>query len=389
LIAVLVAERLWRRRAEASLRQSEQRLSLTLEASPNGIALANEQGRIVLVNTRAEELFGYSRGEFIGQSLEILVPARFRSANPANHLQSPDEQVGRRFEARREIFAQRKDGSEFPVEIGISPIRSKEGILVLAVVTDISARRHAEAEARRYHEELAHLSRVEILGEMAGSLAHELNQPLTAIMNNASAGRRFIAKGLADMPKLDGLLHSIVADVRRAGEIIRGIRSMVRKSAGARGPVDLNTVVADVVTMVHADAVGRNCMVVTELQPKLPLVNADRVQLQQVLMNIIVNAFDAMCHIPVPERRAIIRTESESGGGVRASVRDFGPGLPTENPQRIFDRFFSTKRDGLGMGLAIARSIVSSHGGELVAENAEGGGAFVYFSLPGFGEGAG
>jgi PAS domain S-box-containing protein len=389
LIAVLVAERLWRRRAEASLRQSEQRMSLMLEASPNGIALANEQGRIVLVNTRAEELFGYSRGEFIGQNLEILVPARFRSANPANHLQSADEQVGRRFEARREIFAQRKDGSEFPVEIGISPIRSKEGILVLAVVTDISARRQAEAEARRYHEELAHLSRVEILGEMAGSLAHELNQPLTAIMNNASAGRRFIAKGLADMPKLDGLLQSIVADVRRAGEIIRGIRSMVRKSAGARGPVDLNAVVADVVTMVHSDAVGRNCMIVTELQPKLPLVKADRVQLQQVLMNIIVNAFDAMCHIPVPERRAIIRTEAESGGGVRVSVRDFGPGLPTENPQRIFDRFFSTKRDGLGVGLAIARSIVSSHGGELVAENAEGGGAFVYFSLPGVGEGAG
>jgi PAS domain S-box-containing protein len=389
LIAILVAERLWRRRAEASLRQSEQRLSLMLEASPNGIALANEQGRIMLVNTRAEELFGYSRGEFIGQNLEILVPARFRSANPANHLQSPDEQAGRRFEARREIFAQRKDGSEFPAEIGISPIRSKEGILVLAVVTDISARRHAEAEARRYHEELAHLSRVEILGEMAGSLAHELNQPLTAIMNNASAGRRFIAKGLADMPKLDGLLQSIVADVRRAGEIIRGIRSMVRKSAGARGPVDLNTVIADVMTMVHADAVARNCVVVTELQPKLPLVNADRVQLQQVLMNIIVNAFDAMCHLSVPERRAIVRTESESGGGVRASVRDFGPGLPTENPQRIFDRFFSTKRDGLGVGLAIARSIVSSHGGELVAENAEGGGAFVYFSLPGFGESAG
>jgi PAS domain S-box-containing protein len=389
LIAVLVAERLWRRRAEASLRQSEQRMSLMLEASPNGVVLANAQGRVVLVNTRAEELFGYSRGEFIGQNLEILVPARFRSASPTDQAQSPDEQVRQRFGPRRETFAQRKDGSEFPIEVGISPIRSKEGNLVLAVITDVSARKRAEAEARRYHEELAHLSRVEFIGEMAGSLAHELNQPLTAIMNNASAGRRFIAKGRADMPKLDGLLHSIVGDVRRAGEIIRGIRSMVRKSGGARGPLDLDTVVADVLTMVHSDAVGRNCVVVTELQPKLPLVNADRVQLQQVLLNITVNAFDAMCHIPVPERRVIIRTQSETGGGVRVSVRDFGVGLPTENPQRVFDRFFSTKRDGLGMGLAIARSIVSSHGGELVAENAEGGGAFVYFSLPGVAEGGG
>jgi two-component system sensor kinase FixL len=363
-------------------------MSLMLEASPNGIVLANEQGRIMLVNARAEELFGYSRGEVIGQKAEILIPARFRAERAANWAQSPDEQIGRRLGSGGELFAQRKDGSEFPVEIGISPTRSKEGILVLTVFTDISARKRAEAEARRYHEELAHLSRVEILGEMAGSLAHELNQPLTAIMNNASAGRRFIAKGLANMPKLDGLLQSIVGDVRRAGEIIRGIRSMVRKSAGARGPVDLNTVVADVVTMVHSDAVGRNCMIVTELQPKLPLVNADRVQLQQVLLNIIVNAFDAMCHIPVPERRTIIRTESETGGGVRVSVRDFGIGLPTENPQRIFDRFFSTKRDGLGIGLAIARSIVSSHGGDLVAENAEGNGAFVYFSLPGVAGGA-
>jgi PAS domain S-box-containing protein len=388
LIAVLIAERIWRRRAEASLRQGEERMSLMLEASPNGIVLANEQGRIILVNARAEELFGYSRGEVIGQKVEILVPARFRAERPDDWTQSPVEQIGRRL-GSGELFAQRKDGSEFPVEIKISPIRSKEGILVLAVVTDISARKRAEAEARRYHEELAHLSRVEILGEMAGSLAHELNQPLTAIMNNASAGRRFIAKALADMPKLDGLLQSIVADVRRAGEIIRGIRSMVRKSGGARGPVDLNTVVADVVTMVHSDAVGRNCAVVTKVQPKLPLVNGDRVQLQQVLLNIIVNAFDAMRHIPVPERRAIIRTESASGGRVRVSVRDFGPGLPAENPQRIFDRFFSTKRDGLGMGLAIARSIVSSHGGELIAENAEGGGAFVYFSLPGVAEGAG
>src|SRR5262249_17724143 len=156
---------------------------------------------------------------------------------------------------------------------------------VLAAIVDISARKLAEAEARQYREELSHRGRVEILGEMAGSLAHELNQPLTGIMNNASAGRRFIAKGRADMPKLEGLFKSIVADARRAGEIIHRIRNMLRKTEGARISVNLNSIIADVVSFVHSDAVERNCTVVTELDPGLPLVKADPVLLQQVLLN--------------------------------------------------------------------------------------------------------
>jgi signal transduction histidine kinase len=249
-----------------------------------------------------------------------------------------------------------------------------------------AARNKAEAEARRYDEEVAHLSRVEILGEMAGSLAHELNQPLTGIMNNASAGRRFIAKGRADMQRLDGLFKFVVADARRAGEIIRGIRSMVHKGGGERAPVNLNHIIADVVTFTRSDALERHCTVVVEPDPNLPMVKANRVQLQQVLLNITLNAFDSMRQLPVAQRRVIIRSTSRSDGGVQVSVRDFGTGLPAENPQRIFDQFFSTKRDGLGMGLAIARSIIASHGGELAAENAGGGGAFLYFSLPAIAE---
>jgi C4-dicarboxylate-specific signal transduction histidine kinase len=245
-----------------------------------------------------------------------------------------------------------------------------------------TARNKAEAQARRCHEEAAHLSRVEMLGEMAGSLAHELNQPLTAIMNNASAGRRFIAKGRADVQKLDGLFKCVVADARRAGEIIRGIRSMVHKGGGERVPVNVNHIIADVVTFTRSDALERHCTVVVEPDPNLPMVKANRVQLQQVLLNIILNAFDAMRQVPVAERRVIIRSTPRSDGCVQVSVRDFGTGLPAENPQRIFDQFFSTKRDGLGLGLAIARSIIASHGGGLAAENADGGGAFLYFSLP-------
>jgi C4-dicarboxylate-specific signal transduction histidine kinase len=225
------------------------------------------------------------------------------------------------------------------------------------------------------------------MGEMAGALAHELNQPLTGIVNNASAARRFIAKGRADLPKLDGLFEAVVEDGRRAGEIIRGIRGMVHKGKEVRSPVNLNDVIADVLRFVRSDALERHCVLVPEPDPELSSVEADRVQLQQVLLNLVVNAFEAMRETPVAQRRVIIRSERESHDRERVSVRDFGTGLPAEESERIFEQFFSTKHEGMGMGLAIARSIIASHGGELAAANAQGGGAYVYFSLPVTGKG--
>jgi PAS domain S-box-containing protein len=369
------------------LKQAQDRFRLVVEASPNGIVLVDAQGHIVLVNACVEKLFGYGREELIGQPIEILVPERFRAERPAHWAQFLTARLARVMSAGRELFARRKDGSEFPVETGLSPIQTPEGVLVLTVIVDISPRKQAEAEARQYREELAHLGRLETLGEMAASLAHELNQPLTGIMSNAGAGRRFIAKGHADIARLDRLFGSIFADARRAGEIIRGIRGMVRKGEEAPSSVNLNNVITDVVPFIRSDALERHCAIVTELDPKLPMVNANPVLLQQVLLNIITNAFDAMREIPVAERRVVIRTECESDGRVRVSVRDFGTGLPAENPERIFEHFFSTKRDGLGMGLAIARSIIASHRGELTAANAECGGACVHFSLPAAKEG--
>ena len=367
-------------------KEAQERFRLVVEASPNGIVLFNAQSHIVLVNAGIEKMFGYGREELIGQGIELLVPERFRGEHPAAFRAAP---AARAMGTGLELFARRKDGTEFPVEIGISPIQSQEGTLVLSVIVDISARKQAEAEARQHREELAHLSRVAIMGEIAGSLAHELNQPLTGIVNNASAGRRFIAKGRAELPKLDGLFEAVVADGRRAGEIIRGIRGMVRKAEAVRGPVNLNDVIASVLRFVRSDALGRHCALVTETDPQLPLVEADQVQLQQVLLNLVVNAFEAMRETPAAERRIIIRSECESDGRVRVSVRDFGTGLPAKEPERIFEQFFSTKREGMGMGLAIARSIITSHGGELAAANAQGGGACVHFSVPIIGESGG
>jgi two-component system, LuxR family, sensor kinase FixL len=369
-------------------KQAQDRFRLVVEASPNGIVLLDALGRIVLVNACGEKMFGYDSQELIGQDVGLLVPERFRGeplAHPARFHPATAGAMG----AGLELFARRKDGTEFPVEIGSSLIESQEGKLVLSVIVDISARKEAEAQRGQHREEIAHLSRVAIMGEMSGALAHELNQPLTGIVNNASAGRRFIAKGRADLPKLDSLFEAVVSDGRRGAEIIRSIRGMVRKGEEVRSPVNLNDVIAGVLGFVRSEALERHCALVTELEPKLPSVEADLVQIQQVLLNLVVNAFEAMRETPATERRVIIRSEYELNGRVRVSVRDFGAGLPTKEPWRIFERFFSTKRQGMGMGLGltIARSIIASHSGELAAANAQDGGACVHFSLPVIAEG--
>jgi two-component system sensor kinase FixL len=363
-------------------KQAQERFRLVVEASPNGIVLVNAQGLIALVNACVEKLFGYGREELIGQGVELLVPERFRDEHPAHRADFHAAPAARAMGAGRELFARRKDGTEFPVEIGISPIQSPEGTLVLSVIVDISARKLAEAEARQHREEIAYLSRVAIMGEMAGSLAHELNQPLGAIVTNAGAALRFLDRDSLSGEKLREVLQDIVADGRRASEVIHTIKGMGRKEEGTRQLLHLNDVIAEVLRLTRSDALAHDCTVLTWLHPALPKVEANLVQLQEVFLNLILNAFEASKEVPRVRRRVIIRTERDGDGAVRASVRDYGAGLPADKPERVFDRFFSTKREGMGIGLFIARSIVIAHAGTLLAENAEGGGAQFWLRLP-------
>ncbi|TMP91339.1 MAG: PAS domain S-box protein, partial [Verrucomicrobia bacterium] len=350
--------------------------------SPSGIVLVDREGRIVLVNSHVEKLFGYRRHELVGKLVEILVPERFVSQHPKHRGEFLAAPTARAMGAGRELFGRRKDGTEFPIEIGLNPIETPEGMLVLAAVVDISARKLAEAEALRHREELGHLSRVAVMGELAASIAHELNQPLSGITSNASAGQRFIDRGDVDLRELHELLGDIMADGRRAGDVIRGIQSMVKKGVTARQRVDLNHVIINVAHMVNPNALLQSCKVETLLEPNLPPIEADPIQLQQVLLNLLINAFDAMHDTPVPDRKVLIATERNGDGTIRTSVRDYGAGIPEEARERLFEQFFTTKAKGLGMGLAIVHSIVESHGGTIVAENADGGGARFHFTLP-------
>jgi two-component system, LuxR family, sensor kinase FixL len=245
-----------------------------------------------------------------------------------------------------------------------------------------SGRKGDQLEKQGQTQQIAHLGRLALMGEMAASLAHELNQPLTAILGNAGAGQRFLDNGVTDVKELRELLRDIISDAERAGKIIRGIREMVKKGEARREPINMNQIVETVVTLTKPDAVNRSSSVITDLDPELIPVEGDPVQLQQVLLNLVLNAFDAMQETPVHLRRIVLSTRLQADFAVRTAVRDFGTGLSETVHQQIFEHFFSTKKDGLGMGLAIARSIIESFGGVIDASNAPGGGTLFYFTLP-------
>jgi two-component system sensor kinase FixL len=220
------------------------------------------------------------------------------------------------------------------------------------------------------------------MGEMSASIAHELNQPLAGILSNAAAGQRFIDRGDVDQREIRELLGDIIADSRRASDVVRGIRGMVKKEQLERRSVDLNEVVMDALRIASGDAVLRSCQLETSLDANLPAIDGDPIQLQQVLLNLVINAFDAMQDTVPSRRKVLIATQSNGDGTVRTSVRDYGIGISEEMRERLFDPFFSTKSEGLGMGLAIVRSIVEAHGGAITGENIDDGGARFQFILP-------
>ena len=363
-------------------KQAQELFQLATEASPSGIILVNDRGHIVLVNSHVEKLFGYHRNELVGKFVDVLVPKRFltqHSSYRAKFLAAPET---RAMGAGRELFARRKDGSEFPVEIGLNPIQTPRGVVVLANIVDISARLATEEEARRSREQVELLGRVSLLGEMTASLAHELNQPLTAIVNNATAAMHYIEQGNLNPEQLRDILTDVVGDGCRAHDIIGNVRSAIKKGSAIRGRINLNDVVKNVARMVHPDASAHLCKVEMSLAHDLPAFEGDPTQIQQVLINLLHNAFDAMRSTPPGGRKVEIVTSYNGDGTICAAVRDHGSGLSEPTRERLFEQFFTTKEEGLGMGLAIVRSILEAHGGTITAENADGGGARFLFHLP-------
>ena len=253
--------------------------------------------------------------------------------------------------------------------------------LLRGVLLDTTHRRQLEQDAAQQRNELAHLSRVATLGELSGSLAHEINQPLMGILSNAQAAQRFLAGDNPNLVEVREILADIVEDDKRAGEVIRRLRALLKKGEVQQGPLDINIVVDDVLRLTRNDLMNRDVSATTEQASDLPPVLGDRIQIQQVLLNLVVNACDAMEGIP-NSRRVHIRTRRANGVGVEVSVSDHGGGIPAADLDRIFQPFVSTKKHGMGLGLSVCRTIVLAHGGALWAENNSGPGATVRFTLP-------
>jgi two-component system sensor kinase FixL len=248
---------------------------------------------------------------------------------------------------------------------------------------DVTLRKEAEINLRHQREQLARISRISTMGELAASLAHELNQPLTAIRANAQAAERMMAEEPPDLKEIDAILKDIVADNTRASEIIWRMRALARKENLELVPIDLMTVIEDVILLLHSDAIFQNIRIRFESEMRFSPIRGDRVHLQQVVLNLLLNAFDAMKDSPANEREVDVRIMAEDERRLKACIRDCGRGVPDEILERVFEPFYTTKHDGVGMGLAISRSIIEVHGGKLWAEsNDPKPGTTFYFTLP-------
>jgi PAS domain S-box-containing protein len=364
------------------LKRAEEKFRVVLDGAPNAMIMVDSAGVISFANAPAAIVFGYSHSELIGRNIETLIPERFRDRHPGYRKGFFSQPSSRAMGAGRDLFGCRKDGSEFPVEVGLNPMRTAQGVFVLASVIDITARKQAELEHQRQNMELARVGRVAVMGELAASLAHEVNNPIGAIVANASAGQRLIAAGKIGTEELNELLADIVADGRRAGDIVQGIRNMVRKGEARRSLIQIDDIIRELLRIVHADAIGREVKVTAEVDSDAGQVLGNPVQLLQVLLNLTINAFEAMTALPSNARRLVIRAGRNRNEDVLVCVRDTGPGFPSGMVEELFEPFFSTKAEGTGMGLAIARSIVEAHGGTLSGENCDDGGACFTVRLP-------
>jgi PAS domain S-box-containing protein len=369
-----------RKRAEEALREREARISVAAESADLALWVVYPRKKTVWMSEKGRIIYGFRPDETL--TWDSLI----KRAHPDDR--AAVRTVFDRACAHLEAFESEHRlvlpfGKTRWVIMRGRCLQDEEGKLseIIGVSIDVSSQKQSELQLQIQREQLAHLNRVALMGEMTASVAHELNQPLTAILNNAAAARRFFEHGTLDPGLLQQLLQDIISDSQRAAEVIRGVRALVRKDKSPRSLLNLNAIVADTLRLVGSDAVLRECVITTEMDHNLPQVEATPVQIQQVLLNLIMNALDATESMPASGRRITVSTHALTDSA-EVNVRDYGVGLPKDRPGKVFDHFYSTKDSGMGMGLTIVRSIIETHGGTISAENMPDGGARFSFQLP-------
>ena len=368
-----------RKQTAAALAESEQRYRNLVESSPDGIYV-NQMGRFVYVNPALVELLGAKSAD------ELLGTSVFDRIDPGHHA-TVLERIRRQLESARaaplleERFI-RFDGRTIDVEVAALPCVYNDGPATQVIVRDISDRKRSQAEAREHQAQLAHVMRVHTMGKMVSELAHEINQPLYAIANYTSACREVLAATPGPMPaETARWVEQIAEQANRAGEIIRQVSEFVRKDRPRRAAINLNELLRDVVRLLELDARGNETQIQLVLYPSPISVFMDRVQIEQVLVNLVLNAIEAMDQIDPSQRLVRIVAGIDDSQAV-VSVRDWGSGVESESANRLFEPFFTTKDKGLGLGLAISQSIIESHDGRLWAEANPDRGMTFHFTLP-------
>lgn len=378
MIARLLVQKRRRDFAERELVKSEQRLQMITDALPVVIAYIDSEQRYRFNNGAYKHWFGFSPEEAQGRTVREVVGERYYR-NVVSYI---DRALGgEKIQFTQDI--ELDEGRSISIEAIYIPDVDEQGavrgLYILAI--DITERKQAQLESKRLQDELMHAGRISTMGQLAGTLAHEINQPLSAIMSNAQAATRYLNAPTPNLEEVKEILHDIVQEDARAGEVINRLRGLLKKNTLVFEAVDMNLIVHDVVGFLHSDAVIRDVRVSLELAPLLPSVKGDRIQLQQVVLNLLVNAFDAVNGCPRGDRRVLIRSFLNDSK-VLISVADSGKGIPNGEKERIFKPYHTSKPQGLGMGLSISRSIIKRHQGHIWVENNSEGGATFFFTLP-------
>jgi two-component system sensor kinase FixL len=368
------------KRAEEALRARDEHLRSILDTLPEAVLVVDGQNLIRSFSPKAERLFGYVAQEVVGQPMSILVPGYAREPTKRRHRPKRAE-GGRAAKAASTVSAFRRDGTSFPVELSVGSIVSGGETLFTVLVDDVTVQEKAEVRLQELEAELMHVSRLSAMGEMASAMAHELNQPLCAVSSLVGACELLLERnGAEGAQRAHGVLKEAAEQVLRAGQILRRLRDFVLRGDLERRLEPVLDLMIDAASLALAGAKEQGVTVRFHHDPAAKLIIVDRIQIQQVLVNLMRNAREAMLH--ATPAQLTLATEKTKDGMVRITVSDTGSGIPGEIADQLFQPFVTTKPSGMGVGLPISRTLVEAHGGRLWVESNEVGGASFQFTIP-------
>jgi PAS domain S-box-containing protein len=356
------------------------RLAAIVSSSDDAIITKTLDGTVTSWNAGATSIFGYEASEMIGQSITRIIPPELHEEERQILARLARGERLRHYETVRIA----RDGRRVDISLTVSPLIGRSGKVVGAskIARDVTATKRAEAELQQAQIEFARVARVTMLGELTAAIAHEVNQPLTGLVSSGKACLRWLGGEAPDLEAARKSVERMIRDGSRAGEVIGRIRAMISKSKPQRDSLNINDAIMEVLALLRTEIHRNSISPYTELSNDLSLVWGDRVQLQQVILNLVMNAIEAMSGISQTQRRLLVSSVNDGPNGVLVSVRDSGPGFDETAPDRLFEAFYTTKENGMGIGLAVSRTIIQAHGGRLWAMPNVPRGAIFQFTLP-------